>query len=163
MSTQGRPEGEQQSAQHEGTPASKWRVLIVDDSPATLDLSAFVLNAAGFAVQSTADADSAVLQVGLFKPDLILMDVQMPGVDGLELTRRLKADSATIHIVVVAFTAFAMRGDEAKMRAAGCDGYIAKPFDVATFADTVLSYLHARGDNQATAQWPDRTSVLGGL
>ncbi len=122
---------------------SKRRVLIVDDTQATTDLTAFVLNAAAFAVQSATDAASAILQVQLFKPDLILMDVQMPGVDGLELTRRLKADPSTRHIVVVAFTAFAMRGDETRMRAAGCDGYISKPFDVASFAKTVHSYIQA--------------------
>lgn len=128
---------------------NKRRVLIVDDTPATVDLTTFVLNAAAFEVQSATDADSAILQVRHFKPDLILMDVQMPGVDGLELTRRLKSDPATRHIVMVAFTAFAMSGDEARMRAAGCDGYIAKPFDVASFAQTVQSYIHPRGDNEA--------------
>ena len=122
------------------------RVLIIDDNHATLDLAAFALNAAAFAVESAVDAAGALLQVRLFKPDLILMDIQMPGMDGLELTRRLKADASTRHIVVVAFTAFAMSGDEAKMRAAGCDGYIAKPFDVASFAQTVRSFIHTRGD-----------------
>ena len=131
---------------------SKRRVLIVDDTPATIDLTAFVLDAGGFAVQSATDADSVMLQVQLFKPDLILMDVQMPGVDGLELTRRLKADPSTRHIVVVAFTAFAMSGDEAKMRAAGCDGYIAKPFDVASFAQTVDSHIRACGGSEATTE-----------
>ena len=128
---------------------SKARILVVDDTPATVDLAAFVLNAAAFAVRSATDAGSAILQVHLFKPDLILMDVQMPGLDGLELTRQLKADPSTRHIVVVAFTAFAMRGDEAKMLAAGCDGYIAKPFDITSFAQTVHAYLHPRGVSEA--------------
>ena len=73
----------------------------------------------------------------------------MPGIDGLTLTRRLKADPATRHIVVVAFTAYAMKGDEAKMRAAGCDGYIAKPIDVATFAQKVCSHLAAEANAAA--------------
>lgn len=120
---------------------SKRRVLIVDDTPATVDLAAYLLNAAAFAVQSASDAASALVQAQIFKPDLVLMDVQMPGVDGLELTRQLKTDPSTRHIVVVAFTAFAMSGDEAKMRAAGCDGYIGKPFDVASFAATVQSFI----------------------
>ena len=120
---------------------SKRRVLIVDDTPATVDLAAYLLNAAAFAVQSASDAASALVQAQIFKPDLVLMDVQMPGVDGLELTRQLKTDPSTCHIVVVAFTAFAMSGDEAKMRAAGCDGYIGKPFDVASFAATVQSFI----------------------
>ena len=131
---------------------SKRRVLIVDDTPATIDLTTFVLDAGGFAVQSATDADSVMLQVQLFKPNLILMDVQMPGADGLELTRRLKADPSTRHIVVVAFTAFAMSGDEARMHAAGCDGYIAKPFDVASFAQTVDSHIRACGDSEAKTE-----------
>ncbi len=128
---------------------SERRVLIVDDTPATVDLTAFALKAAAFVVASATDAENAIVQVQRFRPDLILMDVQMPGVDGLTLTRRLKSDPATRHIVVVAFTAFAMSGDEAKMRAAGCDGYIAKPFDVASFAETVHSYLQPRGGHEA--------------
>ena len=120
------------------------RVLIVDNNPMNVELVTFVLGAAGFAVASAADAGSAVLQVTAFRPDLILMDIQMPGVDGLELTRRLKADPTAQQIVVVALTAYAMKGDEARMRAAGCDGCIAKPIDVASFGATVRSYLQPR-------------------
>ena len=69
------------------------------------------------------------------------MDIQMPGMDGIELTQRLKADPRLQHIIVVAFTAYAMRGDEAKMRVAGCDGYLSKPINVSTFADSVRSML----------------------
>ena len=120
---------------------SEPRVLIVDDNPMNVELVTFLLGAAGFAVASAADAGSAVLQVTAFRPDLILMDIQMPGVDGLELTRRLKADPTAQQIVVVALTAYAMKGVEARMRAAGCDGYIAKPIDVASFAAEVRSQL----------------------
>jgi two-component system, cell cycle response regulator DivK len=119
---------------------SALRVLVVDDNEATLELTRFVLEAAGFLVESTTDSVNAILLISTLRPDLILMDIQMPGLDGLELTRRVKADHSLRHIVVVAFTAFAMKGDEAKMRAAGCDGYIAKPFDVASFAQTVRSH-----------------------
>ncbi len=122
------------------------RVLIVDDNQATVDLTKFVLDAAAFVVESTSDANNAILQVSAFRPDLILMDIQMPGIDGLELTARLKADPSMRHIAVVAFTAFAMKGDEARMRAAGCDGYIGKPFDVASFAATVRSYVRTRSN-----------------
>ncbi len=117
------------------------RVLIVDDNALNIELASFVLNAGGFTVVSAADADDAALLAKAFRPDLILMDIQMPGVDGLELTQKLKADPATRHIVIVAFTAYAMKGDAARLRAAGCDGYIAKPIDVATFAATVRSRL----------------------
>ena len=117
------------------------RVLIVDDNALNLELARAVLHAGQIAVACAADANQAVDQVTAFEPDLILMDIQMPGMDGLELTRRLKAAPQTQGIVVVAFTAYAMNGDQVKMREAGCDGYIAKPIDVATFAATVLAFF----------------------
>lgn len=113
---------------------SQARVLIVDDNDMNIQLAEFVLLAAEYEVESAASAAEAVTRVRDFEPNLILMDVQMSGTDGLELMRRLKADPAKQHIVVVAFTAFAMKGDELKMRTGGCDGYIAKPIDVRTFA-----------------------------
>ena len=76
---------------------------------------------------------------------LVLMDIQLPGMDGLALTHRIKADPALRHIVVVAFTAYAMRGDELRFLAAGCDGYLAKPIDVMSFAARVRGYLPATG------------------
>jgi two-component system cell cycle response regulator DivK len=76
-----------------------------------------------------------------FRPQVILMDLQMPGIDGFELTRRLKADPATRDIAIVAVTAYAMRGDEAQARAAGCDGYLTKPIDTETFPATLAQFL----------------------
>lgn len=126
------------------------RVLIVDDNPLNIDLAKFVLQARDIVVDCASDANQATDQIATFEPDLILMDIQMPGMDGLELMRRLKASELTQHIVVVAFTAYAMNGDQAKMQEAGCDGYIAKPIDVATFASTVLSFLEpSRGTQGA--------------
>ena len=130
---------------------SALRVLVVDDHLATVELTRFILGAAAFVVESTTDATHAMVLIAAFQPDLILMDIQMPGINGLELTRQLKAQPAMQHIVVVAFTAFAMKGDEAKILAAGCDGYIAKPFDVASFADTVRSYLQGPGERAGRA------------
>ncbi len=127
------------------------RVLVVDDDKATLELTKFVLEAAGLVVESTTDSINAILLISDFQPDLILMDIQMPGLDGLELSRQLKSEQTMRHIVVVAFTAFAMKGDEAKLRAAGFDGYIAKPFDVASFAQTVLSHACRPGDSRMQA------------
>ena len=118
-------------------------VLIVDDNAINIELASFVLDAAGFKVESVQDPTLALTHVAQSRPDLILMDIQMPGIDGLELTRRLKSDPATRDIVVVAFTAYAMKGDEARLRAAGCDAYVSKPIDVATFAQTVRAYLGA--------------------
>jgi two-component system, cell cycle response regulator DivK len=117
------------------------RVLIVDDNALNIELVSFVLGAAGFEVASALDAEQALAQLPVFNPTLVLMDIQMPGMDGLELTRRLKADAATKHIVVVAFTAYAMKGDETRLREAGCDGYISKPIDVARFASQVRRHL----------------------
>ena len=117
------------------------RVLIIDDNPMNVTIAQVVLNADGFDIESAADAEEAVQKIKAFQPELILMDIQLPGVDGLELTRRIKADASIRHIVVVAFTAFAMRGDEEKMRDAGCDGYISKPIDVNRFAAQIRSLL----------------------
>lgn len=113
------------------------RVLVVDDNALSLELASFVLDADGIEVAGAIDAEQAQAMLADFDPQLVLMDVQLPGLDGLSLTRRLKADPATCHVKVVAFTAYAMKGDEEKMRAAGCDGYLAKPIDVAKFAALV--------------------------
>ena len=117
------------------------RILIVDDHPVNIELAHFVLSAGGFVVEVAADAEQALARISASRPDLVLMDIQMPGTDGLALTQRLKQDPATRGIVVVAFTAYAMKGDEARLRAAGCDGYIAKPIQVASFAATVRALL----------------------
>ena len=117
------------------------RVLVVDDHPLNIELVAFLLLEAGFEVFSATDAEQALALLPRADPALILMDIQLPGMDGLALTRHLKADPATRHIVIVAFTAHAMKGDERLMRAAGCDGYLAKPIDVASFVDTVKGHL----------------------
>jgi two-component system, cell cycle response regulator DivK len=118
-------------------------VLIVDDNAMNIDLVSFVLDAGGFKVEAVQDPRLAVAHIAQSRPDVILMDVQMPGIDGVELTRRLKSDPATRDIVVVAFTAYAMKGDEARLRSAGCDAYVSKPIDVATFAQTVRAHLDA--------------------
>ena len=117
------------------------RVLVIDDNAMNVELVTCVLAHEGFTIESAYDAREALLRIDSSQPDLILMDIQMPGMDGLELTRHLKADPLRRHIVIVAFTAFAMQGDEAKMRAAGCDGYLSKPIDVHTFAASVRSML----------------------
>ena len=119
------------------------RVLIIEDNAANAELATFVLEHAGFVANAVTDASDALALVASFQPDLILMDIRLSGGDGLALTRALKSDSATSGIVVVAFTAYAMKGDEARLRAAGCDAYIAKPIDVASFARQVEAALGA--------------------
>lgn len=119
------------------------RVLVVDDNPLNVELVHYVLTAADFQVWVASDAEEALAVLPEADPALILMDVQLPGRDGLSLTRQLKADPATRHIVIVAFTAHAMKGDELAMRAAGCDGYVAKPIDVGRLAATLTALLPA--------------------
>ena len=132
------------------------RLLIVDDNAMNVAIAQVVLAADQFEVESASNAQQALQKVGSFKPDLILMDIQMPGMNGLKLTQLLKSDPTTRHICVVAFTAFAMRGDEAKMRAAGCDGYLSKPINVKTFAAQV------RGCLAGTASAASNTPVSEG-
>lgn len=105
------------------------RVLIVDDNPTNLKLVAFLVKAAGYEVDTAQDAEAAQAAIKANRPKLILMDLQLPGVDGLELTRRLKADPATRAIKIIAVTAYAMKGDQEKAIAAGCDDYVTKPVD----------------------------------
>jgi CheY-like chemotaxis protein len=104
-------------------------ILIVDDNPSNIKLLAFILNARGYEVRTAANADEALATLAEFHPRLILMDIQLPGMDGLTLTRKLKADPATRDISIIAATAYAMKGDEERAREAGCDGYVTKPID----------------------------------
>ena len=116
-------------------------ILIVDDNQLNLKLAKVTLLTEGYTVRTAADAEEALEVLTEFHPRLILMDIQMPGMDGLELTQQLKADPATSDIIIVAITAYAMKGDEDRTRAAGCDGYIAKPIDTRTLAATIARHL----------------------
>jgi two-component system, cell cycle response regulator DivK len=124
-------------------------ILIVDDNAANLKLARVLLQAEGYVVRTAVDTDQALQMLNLFRPDLILMDIQLPGMDGLELTRRLKADSATRHIPIVALTAYAMKGDDQKTADAGCDGHIAKPIDTRRFPRLVAKFLTERARTPA--------------
>jgi CheY-like chemotaxis protein len=117
-------------------------ILVVDDNPTNLKLVTDVLQFEGYQILKASDAESAQEIVRNTPPDLILMDIALPGMDGLTLTRLLKLDEATRHIVIVALTAFAMKGDDARAREAGCDGYITKPIDTRTLPGAVAGYLH---------------------
>jgi two-component system cell cycle response regulator DivK len=103
------------------------RILVIEDNPTNLKLATTILAKAGYDVAQAFDAPSGIARAHELRPDLILMDVQLPGMDGLAATRELKQHPQTRAIPVIALTAFAMKGDEQKMLAAGCDGYIAKP------------------------------------
>lgn len=121
-------------------------ILIVDDNPTNLKLASQVLESEGYQVDLATNAEQAQELLQHMKPDLILMDIALPGMDGLALTRRLKADEKLKHIPVVAMTAFAMKGDERKALDAGCDGYITKPIDTRRFAGQIAVFLD-RGRN----------------
>jgi CheY-like chemotaxis protein len=113
------------------------RVLIVEDNAVNLRLATFVLKAAGFEIDSASTALEGLAKARAHPPALILMDIELPGMDGLTATRQLKADPSTAHIPVVVLTADAMRGDRERCLEAGCVGYITKPIDVSRFAREV--------------------------
>ena len=117
------------------------RILVVDDNPINLKLACDVLECEGFTVERAQDAEEAFERIQRGRFDLILMDVALPGMDGLTLTRMLKADPATRHIPIVALTAFAMKGDDRKAMEAGCDGYIAKPINTRKLAEQVAEVI----------------------
>ena len=120
---------------------SNAEILIVDDNPVNLKLAKLLLTGEGYNVRTAADAEEALRILQEFDPRLILMDIQLPGMDGLELTRRLKADPATRNIKILGLTAYAMKGDEEKILAAGCDGYVSKPIDTRTLPGLIEDYL----------------------
>jgi len=121
-------------------------ILIVDDNAVNLKLMRVLLAGEGYTVRTAGDAEEALGVLRDFRPRLILMDVQLPGMDGLELTRRLKDDPALGGVPVVALTAYAMKGDEGRALAAGCDGYITKPIDTRTLAAVIARHLGRGGD-----------------
>jgi two-component system cell cycle response regulator DivK len=133
------------------------KILIVEDNPDNMLLTVMVLESAGHTVLSAIDAEAGLMLARDELPNLILMDIQLPGMDGLEATGLLKRDPATCAIPVIALTALAMKGDEARIRAAGCDGYIAKPMGIqellaAIAAQLVGTLMRARkSDEEALA------------
>ena len=117
------------------------KVLVIEDNAANMTLATFLLKSAGHSILSATDAESGLTLARSEQPDLVLMDIQLPGMDGLEATALLKSDAATRDIPVVALTALAMKGDEERIRAAGCDGYIAKPLAYKEFLATIATHL----------------------
>jgi two-component system, cell cycle response regulator DivK len=117
------------------------KILIVEDNPANMKLALFLLQSVGHTVLSAIDAEAGLTLARNERPDLILMDIQLPGIDGLEAIVLLKRDDATRAIPVIALTALAMKGDEERIRAAGCDAYIAKPMRYQEFLATVANQL----------------------
>jgi two-component system cell cycle response regulator DivK len=119
------------------------KVLIVEDNAANMTLGVFLLQSAGHTVLSATTAEAGLALARVEHPDLILMDIQLPGMDGLVAAGLLKADPATQQIPIIALTALAMKGDEERIRAAGCDGYIAKPMRYQDFLAAIAAQLGA--------------------
>src|SRR5476651_413291 len=117
------------------------KILLVEDNAANMKLAIFLLEHAGYTVVTAADAEAGLTLAREQRPDLILMDIQLPGMDGLAATELLKQDEATRSIPVIALTALAMKGDEARIRDAGCDAYIAKPMRYQEVLSTVAAQL----------------------
>ncbi|HEY2017722.1 MAG TPA: response regulator [Bryobacteraceae bacterium] len=124
-------------------------ILIVDDTPVNLKLTRILLVNEGYKVLTAASAEEALELLRGYHPDLVLADIQLPGIDGLELTRRIKKNETTRDISVVALTAFATQGDEQKAIDAGCDGYITKPIDTRALGARIRAFLDHRAESQA--------------
>ncbi len=117
------------------------RILVVEDNPMNMELVCEVLEARGYEVRQATSAAEALERLKRVKPDLILMDIQLPGLDGLALTKRLKQEPATRDILVVALTAHAMKGDRDRILEAGCCGYLPKPIDIKQLTSQVARLL----------------------
>ena len=120
---------------------AKSKVLIVEDNPLNLELASDLLEASGFRVFHAGTAEEGLRIATESAPDVILMDVSLPGMDGLAATKAIKSNPATRHLTVVALTAHAMKGDEDLALNAGCDGYLAKPIDTRTFVKKVSNFI----------------------
>jgi two-component system, cell cycle response regulator DivK len=117
------------------------RILVVEDQEDNRQILRDLLANAGYEMIEAGDGEQAVAAANEHRPDLILMDIQLPELDGYEATRRIKANPALKHIPVIAVTSYALAGDEEKTRAAGCDGYIAKPFSPRKLLNTIKELL----------------------
>jgi len=126
------------------------KILVVDDNPTNLLLICALLGFEGYTVLKAMDAEEAQIILAQTIPDLILMDIALPGMDGLTLTRLLRTDKRMRHTPIVALTAFAMKGDENKALQAGCDAYITKPIDTRKFPEQVAGWLDAPMTRTAT-------------
>ncbi|HPC61961.1 MAG TPA: response regulator [Verrucomicrobiota bacterium] len=132
-------------------PPCKQRILVIEDNPLNLELVTDLLEATGFEVTPARTAEEGIRLAGELLPDLVLMDLSLPGMDGLAATRILKGDLRTSGLTIVALTAHAMKGDEAIALAAGCDGYLTKPIDTRTFARSIAQFLELNRPSPAEA------------
>lgn len=119
------------------------KILIVEDNELNMKLFNDLLEAHGYETVTTRDGTQAVGIAIAEHPDLILMDIQLPEVSGLDITRQIKENDDLKHVPIIAVTAFAMKGDEDKIRESGCNGYVSKPISISTFIETIRSHLDA--------------------
>jgi two-component system cell cycle response regulator DivK len=122
-------------------------ILVIEDNESNMKLIKALLASGGYEVHSVEDAEEAQRKLAILHPKLILIDIQLPGMDGLKLTHLLKANPEMHDVAIVALTAYAMTGDEQKAFAAGCDGYITKPIDRFLFMNAIREYLDAGPTN----------------
>lgn len=120
------------------------RILVIEDSPVNMALTVAILESAGHSILQADHAAEGLEIARREQPDLVLMDIQLPDIDGLAATRKLKSDARTAHVPVIALTAFAMKGDEDETRAAGCDGYVTKPIRYKDFLAEVNAVMRRR-------------------
>ena len=120
------------------------KILLVEDNPGNRRLAQFLLRSQGYEVREATTAQEAFDALKTDRPDLIVMDIQLPGMDGLEATKKLKQQPTTADIPVVAVTSYAMKGDREKALAAGCAGYVTKPIDKDTFIQEVARHLDGK-------------------
>jgi len=120
------------------------KILLVEDNPVNRRLAEFLLRSQGYEVCEAATAQDAFESIQANRPDLIVMDIELPGLDGIEATKKLKEHPASADIPVIAVTSYAMKGDREKALAAGCTGYLTKPIDKSTFMQEVARQLHSR-------------------
>lgn len=124
-------------------------ILVVDDNASNVKLMEALLAIENYEVRTAMDAEQAIAVLETFEPRLVLMDLQLPGMDGLELTRLLKRDPKRRHIIVLALTAYAMKGDEEKALLAGCDGYITKPIDTRLLPKLIARHLENGSNSES--------------
>jgi CheY-like chemotaxis protein len=122
-------------------------ILVIEDNPLNMKLVRSLLKIPHYNVLEATDAEMGLQLLRQYQPDLILMDIQLPGMDGLSATRHIKNDPALRHIPIIALTSYAMHGDEEKAKEAGCEGYIAKPIETKTFLETITQYLDHNPSN----------------
>jgi CheY-like chemotaxis protein len=137
------------------------RVLIVDDNPFNVKLARYLLTAEGFEVRVAENAEEALTVIASWAPELVLMDLRLPGTDGLALTRTLRADPANHGVAIIAFSAEATREEEQRALDVGCNGYISKPIDTRTFAATVRSLLTSVARSSALSDKDTEESASG--